>query len=134
MRNLMKIRSSLRPLLLPLVLISSIAAGANEELDSDGEPPTVQVLIQNNLLQDRLSIQTSEIDAFADLKEAEVAIKNNWHRSLAIKYKTIWYTKDGKEIVEDDNPWNEATILPATTLKFEAVAPDDGFEAIVHVK
>jgi len=134
MRDPMKIRCSLRLLFLPLLLIASIPAALAEEVDSEGVPPTVQVLIQNNLLQDRLSIQTSEIDAFADLKEAEVAIKNNWHRSLAIKYKTIWYTKDGKEIVEEDNPWSEATILPATTLKFEAIAPDDGFEAIVHVK
>jgi len=107
---------------------------AGDEVDSEGVPPTVQVLIQNNLLQDRLSIQTSEIDAFADLKEATVAIKNNWHRSLDIKYKTIWYTKDGKEIVEEDNPWSEATILPATTLTFQAISPDHGFEAIVHVK
>lgn len=131
----MKIRSSLRfPFLTLLLSLALPAAVAGEELDTDGVPPTVQVLIQNNLLRDRLMIQTSEIDAFADLKEAEVAIKNNWHRSLAIKYKTIWYTRDGKEIVEDDNPWNEATILPATTLKFEAIAPEEGFEAIVHVK
>ena len=116
------------------LVFSAQSALAAEELDAEGIPPTVQILIQNNLLQDRLTIQASEIDAFADLKEATVAIKNNWHRSLAIKYKTIWYTRGGKEIVEEDNPWSEATILPAATLKFEAIAPDEGFEAIVHVK
>lgn len=116
------------------LVFSAQSAFAAEELDAEGIPPTVQILIQNNLLQDRLTIQASEIDAFADLKEATVAIKNNWHRSLAIKYKTIWYTRGGKEIVEDDNPWNEATILPATTHTFEAIAPENGFEAIVHIK
>ncbi len=117
-----------------LSIALSIQPVLAEDVDSEGVPPSVQVLIQNQFLQDRLTIQTSEIDAFADLKEATVEIKNNWHRSLEIKYKTIWYTKDGKEIVEDDNPWNEVTILPSTTHKFEAIAPDNGFEAIVHVK
>lgn len=130
----MKILRPVRFLFVCLLLLAQASAVFSEELDADGVPPMVQVLIQNNLLQDRLTIQTSEIDAFADLKEATVAIKNNWHRTLAIKYKTIWYTKGGKEIVEEDNPWSEASILPATTLKFEAIAPDDGFEAIVHVK
>jgi uncharacterized protein YcfL len=121
-------------LLLPLMLALCMTCARAEQADADGVPPTVQVLILNNLLQDRISIQRSEIDAFADLKEASVAIRNNWHRSLAIRYKTIWYTQDGKEIVEEDNQWHDATILPAGTLKFEAIAPEDGFEAIVHVK
>jgi uncharacterized protein YcfL len=122
-------------LLLLSIMTASISAYAQEDTPEQPFtfPPTVQILIHSAPLQNRISIDQN-LDDFADLQEAKIRVTNKWHKPVSIRYKSIWYTKSGEAIKEEDNFWHSVTIVPKATHSWEAIAPEGGYDAIVHIK
>ncbi|MGF1682323.1 YcfL family protein [Photobacterium minamisatsumaniensis] len=109
-------------ILIILFMVIGISACSTASSGISIESSNQNVVIGNNDLANRITIERAHVSSANGLLKAGVPVTSKIDSDLKLQYRFYWYDAQGLEVAGSDSPWRQFVLHGKDTMTLQAVA------------
>ncbi|PSW21130.1 DUF1425 domain-containing protein [Photobacterium sanctipauli] len=105
-----------------VLMVLGLAACSTTTSGISIESSNQNVVIGNNDLANRVTIERAHVSNANGLLKAAVPVTSKIDSDLKLQYRFYWYDAQGLEVAGSDSPWRQFVLHGKDTMTLQAVA------------